>query len=178
MEHIIVEYGSLENCREPILLVKNSRTWDDSKQPCPHCHSPIKIIHTRGWDLSTWEEISWTNPFVAMIPYDGDCCHTAVCVKCLMDGIKKSGVNTELIGDHKIDQFENIPVFTNIETCLLEKDGWIGAGGCIWTKDKDRLGYREKENEGWNLNGKPIEFMEDLKIITKEQLIDTVKTKK
>lgn len=168
MEQIIMENGSLDSSKEPIIFVKDDRTWNDHEQPCPHCHSPIKIIHTRSWDLTTWEEISWTNPFVALIPYDGNCCHTSVCVKCLLDGIEKSNFNTDSIKAETIKDFENIPVFTNIETVLLEQEGYAGAEGCIWTKDDKRLTYMENEGESWCLNGKPVEFMEDLTISIKE----------
>lgn len=163
MEQLIIKDGSLESSNEPIVLVKNNRTWDDEKQPCPHCHSPIRIIHTRS-DFSTWDEISWTNPLEALIPYDGACCHTGICVKCLIDGVVKSGIDINSIKEQTITEFKNIPIFVEIDTRLLKQQGWDGHEGCIWTKDNYRLAYEENENEAlsWNLNGKEVEFMEDL----------------
>ncbi len=164
MKDFTIEKGSLEG-DEPLILVDNKRVWNDENQPCPHCHSPIKIIHTRSWDLTTWEEISWTNPFSVLIPYDGDCCHTSVCVKCLLDGIEKSGFDTNSIKEQEIKEFENIPVFTNIETVLLKQRGWEhdGKEGCTYIKEKNTLIYRAtEEDNGWSLNGKSVEFMEDL----------------
>lgn len=164
MEHIVIRNGSLESSQEPIILIQNNRTSNDCKQPCPHCHSPIRIIHTRR-DLSTWDEISWTNPFEALIPYDGDCCHTGICIKCLIDGVVKSGVDIAAIKEQVITEFEDIPVFTEIDTVLLKQQGWTGHDGCIWTKDNNRLAYENNKNDrlSWNINGKEVEFMEDLK---------------
>jgi hypothetical protein len=165
MEQIVIENGSLENSKQPIILVKNSGTSNESVQPCPHCHSPIKIIHTRSWDLTTWEEIRWTNPLEAFIPYDGDCRHTSICVKCLLDAISKNNIDTNYIKEEIINEFENIPVFTNIETVLLKQQGWEhdGKRGCTYIKGNDILIYRAAEEyNGWNLNGTSVEFMEQL----------------
>ena len=161
INNITIQNGSLDG-NEPIILVKNEKIWDDVKQPCPHCHSPIKVINTRG-DLSTYDSVYWTNPLTALIPYDGDCCHTSICVKCLLDGISKNNIDTDSIKQQVIKDFKNIPVFTDIETVLLKKDGWTGADGCIWTKGDKTLTYRATRNDnGWNLNGKIVEFMEEL----------------
>ena len=164
MEHIVIQNGSLEG-DEPIILVKNSNVYNDDKQPCPHCHSPIKVVNTRS-DLSTWEDIRWVNPFEALIPYDGDCCHTGICLKCLLDGISKNNLDIKYIKEQVIKDFENIPVYTAIETVLLKKQGWVGHKGCIWTKGKNRLAYEEDENDelNWNLNGTSVEFMEEITI--------------
>lgn len=163
MERIVVPNGSLENCKEPIIFTIDDVVWDDDKQPCPHCHSPIKVINTRS-DLSTWDSVYWTNPLIALIPYDGDCCHTMICVKCLLDAVIKSDFDTNLIKEKVITEFEDLPVFTNIKTVLLEKDGWEGHEGCIWTKDNNRLAYEDNKYDilSWNLNGKEVEFMEQL----------------
>lgn len=161
MRHII-QNGSLEG-DEPIVLVEGDRISNDDKQPCPHCYSPIKIIHTRS-DFSTWEEINWTNPFSALIPYDGNCCHTSICIKCLLDGIKDSGFNIDMIKREVITEFNDIPVFTKIETVLLKNDEWLGHEGCIWIKGGNRLAYEHNEQDklSWNLNGKEVKFMEQI----------------
>ena len=161
-DEFVIEKGSLDGS-EPIVLVKNNRTWNDNQQPCPHCHSPIKIVHTRS-DLSTWDKISWTNPFEALIPYDGDCCQTGICVKCLLDGVVNSGFDIDSVKEHKITKLNDIPVFTEISTYLLEQQGWQGNKGCIWTKGINRLAYEKNkdDNLSWNLDGKEVEFMEEL----------------
>lgn len=166
MEHIVVKSGSLDE-DEPIVFVKNERIWDDNKQPCPHCHSPIKVINTRS-DLSTWDSIYWTNPYTALIPYDGSCCHTSICIKCLLDAVLKNNIDIDSIKEQVIIDFEGIPVFTEIRTELLKKDGWIGHDGCIWTKNNSRLAYEhnKQNNLSWNLNGKEVEFMEELNQLT------------
>lgn len=165
---IIIKTGSLENMKMPIVLSENEKILDNKKQPCPHCHSPIKVINTRS-DLSTWESVYWTNPLVASIPYDGDCCQTQICVKCLLDGIVDSKLDANSISKQTIKKFDNIPVFTEINTVLLKRDGWEPFGErCSYKKEGNILLYRAKKSDnGWTLNNQPIEFMEEI-LITKK----------